>query len=422
MSERPRIVIVGGGFAGLWATRSAARCPADVTLVDRENYHAFIPLIYQVGAAELEPEEVSYPIRGIFRKQKNVRFLMEKVTRVDFERRLVHTSGAVIEYDYLVLATGSVPNYYRIEGAEKNSFPLRTLEDAIALRNRALNRLEQADAESDETLRRKALTFAIVGGGATGVEFAGALAELVRGPLAKDFHQLDLREEVRLLLLQALPELLPDMPKRCQRYALERLRHMGVEVHLSAPVAKVDEDAVELQDGRRLEAGTVIWTAGVLADPFPASWGLAAEKNGRLRVLPTLQVPDHPEVYAVGDLAAVHDGERALPMLASVAIQEGEAVGRNIGLAIAGKEPVPFRYRDPGVLATIGRNAGVARVRGIAFVGFLAWLLWVSVHLYYLIGFRRRTVVLLSWALDYLFQDRAIRVIIPTCGRFDRPD
>jgi len=422
MSDRPKVVIVGGGFAGLWAARAVARSRADVTLVDRENYHAFIPLIYQVGAAELEPEEVSYPIRGLFRRHRNVRFLMERVTRIDLDRRLLHTSGPTLDYDYLILATGSVPNYYGIEGAEDRSFPLRTLEDAIALRNRVLNRLEEADAETDENLRRKALTFTIVGGGTTGVEFAGALAELVRGPLAKDFHRLNLQEEVRILLIQALPQLLPDMPARCQRYALERLRHMGVEIHLSAPVAKVDEDAVELKDGRRLEAGTVIWTAGVLADPSAAAWGLPTQKDGRVPVLPTLQVADHPEVYVIGDLAAVSHGDRVLPMLASVAIQEGEAAGRNIARTVAGKRPEPFRYSDPGVLATIGRNAGVAKVRGIAFVGFFAWLLWVTVHLYYLIGFRRRAVVLLSWALDYIFQDRAIRVIIPTCGRFDRPE
>jgi NADH dehydrogenase len=258
------------------------------------------------------------------------------------------------------------------------------------------------------------LTFAIVGGGTTGVEFAGALAELLRGPISRDFHALDLGE-ASILVIEATDRLLPAFGPSCRKYALERLGRMGIEVRLNAPVVGVHPGEIELGGGVRIETDTVVWTAGVRADPAPGAWGLPADAGGRIEVLPTLQVVGHPEVFVVGDLAAVRDGGRPLPMLATVAIQEGEAAARNIGLIAEGMPPEPFRYRDPGTLATIGRNAAVARVRGFSSTGFAAWLLWLGVHIYRLIGFRRRLSVLASWALDYVLQERAVRLILTAC-------
>jgi len=256
------------------------------------------------------------------------------------------------------------------------------------------------------------LTFAIVGGGPTGVEFAGAVAELFRGPLQRDFHALDLHQ-VRLLLLQQADRLLEEFPPDCSEYAATRLCRMGVEIHLGTSAVRVTADSLVLDDGATLPTGTVIWTAGARADPLPASWGLSTDRSGRILVAPTLQVPDRPEVYVIGDLASVRQGEASLPMLASVAIQEGEAAARNIGRQLEGREPGPFRYRDRGVLATIGRNAAVVRRGGMVLKGFPAWVLWLTVHIFYLIGFRRRVSVTLSWALDYFLQERAVRLILP---------
>ena len=421
MTNRPRVVIIGCGFAGLWATRALSEYAADILVVDQNNYHTFIPLLYQVAAAELEPEEIGYPVRGIFRNRRNVTFVMEHVDRVDFENRVVITPTLGLVYDYLMVATGSVSDFYGVTGAQEHSHPLRTLDDAVEVRNAVLRNFERAMEERDTDRRRRYLTFGIVGGGPTGVEFAGALAELLHGPLRRDFRGIDFRE-VRIILFQAVDRLMEEMEPAAGAYALARLRGMGVEVMLNARVTRLEAETVCLRDEAEVPTGMVVWTAGVRADPLPGTWGLPTNKRGQVLVQPTLQVDEHPEVYVIGDLAAVANEGETVPMLASAAIQEGEAAARNIGLQLAGKPPLPFRYRNKGVLATVGRSAAVAQFGRRVLRGFVAWVLWLTVHILYLIGFRRRVSVLLSWALDYFFQERAVRMIIPSRSLRDRLD
>ncbi len=411
--ERPRVVIVGAGFGGLWAARSLARSPAEVLLIDRQNYHAFLPLLYQVAAAEIEPEAIAYPVRSILWKLPEVRFLLADVKGVDLGERVLETDGPVISYDFLILAAGSVSHFFGVPGAAEHAFPLKTLEQGVALRTRILCCFERALHESDPERRRSMLTFAVVGGGPTGVEFAGALAELIRGPLVKDYPTLKF-QEVRVLLLEATDGLLPGMPEGLRAYALGRLRRMGVDVRLRAMVSQIEPQAVHLKDGTILPAETMVWTAGVRGDPLAQTWGLPTGRGGRVVVRPTLQLPDRPEVYVIGDLAYLEDGERPLPMIAPVAIQQGVAAARNIERQIAGEDPVPFHYRDPGSMVVIGRNAGVVHVWGRSFTGFPAWILWLGVHLVKLIGFRNRLLVLVNWAWDYLFYERAVRLILPS--------
>ncbi len=410
-SNPPRVVIVGAGFGGLWAARSLARLPVDVLLVDRNNYHTFLPLLYQVAAAELEPEAIIYPVRSILRGLPNVHFAMAEVLEIDFNTRVVKISDRVIPYDFLILAIGSTFHFFGVPGAAEHAFALKTLEQGIALRSHILRCFERAVYEPVAERRRQLLTFAIVGGGPTGVEFAGALAELIRGPLRKDYSTLDFRE-VRVLLLEALESLLPGFPAPLRSYTFERLRWMGLEVRLGAQVSHVNRNAVHLNDGPVIPTETVVWTAGVRGDPRVERWGLSIARGGRVVVLPTLQVSGHPEVYVVGDLALVEEGE-SLPMVAPVAIQQGVAAARNIGRQVVGQAPQPFRYRDRGTMATIGRNAAVAKLGTRAFTGFPAWILWLGVHLLNLIGFRNRLIVLINWAWDYFFYERAMRLILP---------
>ena len=410
--RRPRVAIVGAGFGGLWAARNLAPHPVEVSLIDRHNYHCFLPLLYQVAAAELEPEEIAYPIRSILRSRPNVRFVLAGVKRVDLTQRILETDGPAIPYDFLILATGSVSHYFGLPGAVDYAFPLKTLEQGVVLRARILCCFERAAIEPDPERRRRLLTFAIVGGGPTGVEFAGALAELIRGPLVKDFPSVDLAE-VRVVLVEAEDGLLAGLPDRLRAYAFARLSRMGVEVRLQARVSQITQDAVHLKDGATIPAETVVWTAGVRGDSLAEAWGLPMARGGRVAVQPTLQLTDHPEVYVIGDLAHVEEAGRPLPMLAPVAMQQGEAAARNIGRQIAGQAPWPFRYRDQGTMAVIGRNAGAVHWRGRAFTGFLAWILWLGVHLFKLIGFRNRLLVLINWAWNYLFYEHAVRLILP---------
>ena len=399
--QRPRVVILGAGFGGLWAARTLAGSPAEVLLLDRNNYHAFLPLLYQVAAAELEPEDIAYPVRSILRRLSNVHFVMADVKGVDFARQVVETDDAPIPYDFLVLSTGSVSHFFGVPGAAQHAFPLKTVEHGIALRNHILGCFERATHEPSAARRQRALTFAIVGGGPTGVEFAGALAELIRGPLVKDFPMLDFRQ-VRLVLLEAVEGLLPGLPERLRAYTQARLGRMGVEVRLQAVVSEVTPQAVHLKDGTVIPTETVVWTAGVCGDPLARAWGLPTARGGRVPVLPTLQVNGHPQVYVIGDLAYLEEAGRPLPMIAPVAIQQGMHAARNIIRQVRGSEPLPFHYRDPGTMVTIGRNAAVACLGRRCLTGFAAWVVWLSVHLFKLIGFRNRLLVLINWAWDYL--------------------
>jgi NADH dehydrogenase len=406
------VVIIGAGFGGLWAARALAHVPVKVLLLDCNNYHTFLPLLYQVAAAELEPEEIAYPVRSIVRDLPNAHFCMAEVKEIDFAARMVRTTERAISYDFLILGIGSTAHFFGVLGAAEYAFSLKTLEQAVALRNHILCCFERAIQEPDAERRQRLLTFAILGGGPTGVEFAGALAELIRGPLMRDYRTLGVRE-VRVILLEAADSLLASFPERLRVYALARLRKMGVDVRLQAKVNQITPESVQLKDGTIISTGTVIWTAGVRGVPQASAWGLPTARNGQVLVEPTLQTSDHPEVYVIGDLAYVEQDGHPLPMIAPVAIQQGVASAQNIAWQVKEQSPVPFRYHDRGTMATIGRNAAVTYLAGHAFTGFPAWLLWLGVHILNLIGFRNRLFVLVNWAWDYFFSERSVRLILP---------
>lgn len=410
--NRPRVVIVGAGFGGLWAARTLARYPVDILLIDRHNYHTFLPLLYQVAAAELEPEAIVYPLRSLLRKWPHASFCLGQVQELDLAARRIATCEGAIPYDFIIVSIGSTSHFFGVPGAAEHAFPLKTLEEGITLRNHILGRFERAVHETDAQRRKQMLTFVVVGGGPTGVEFAGALAELIHKPMARDYPSLD-QSQVQVILLEASDNILAGLPDNLRTYALARLRKMGVQVRPQSSVSQVTPDAAILKAGDVIPTQTVVWTAGVRGHPLAESWGLPTTRNGRVAVLPTLQAPDHPEVYVIGDLAYVEQDGRPLPLVAPVAIQQGVAAAQNIGRQIAGQTPLPFRYHDRGTMVTIGRNAAVTRLGNRTFTGFVAWLLWLGVHILNLIGFRNRLVVLINWAWDYLFYERVVRLIVP---------
>lgn len=411
-NDRERVVIVGAGFGGLWAARKLAGEEVDVVLIERNNYHTFYPILYQIGAAQVDANDIAYPVRQILRKAANVRFVMGEVEEVDPDARTVRAKDLVLSYDHLILATGSDTSYFGVEGAAEHALPLKEIQEGIALRNHVLSRFERAARISDPGRRRRALTFTIVGGGLTGVELAGALAELIYGPVARDYPFLE-REEMSIIVLEMMDRLLLGMSEKLGEYARKRLSDMGVEVRLGATVERVGPASVHLEDGSEIGSETVVWTAGVQGDPDAARWGLPTTKKGTIEVEPTLRVPGRPEIQVAGDLCGfVQDGE-PIPMVAPAAIQQGKHAARNVLRQLRGEEPAAFRYDDPGMLATLGRNHGVADVYGRAFTGFLAWLLWVGVHIAKLIGFRNRLAVLMNWGWDYFTYERAVRLILP---------
>lgn len=408
----PRVVIVGAGFSGLWAAQGLADDDLDVTLLDRNNFHTFYPLLYQVAAAELGPTDIAYPVRSILR-EGCVRFRMADVERIDFDRRTVHTSEGDHDYDVLLLAMGSVPAFFGVEGAEEYSYPLRDMDHALPLRREVLSRFEKASFEPDAARREAHLTFVIVGGGPTGVEYAGALAELIHGPLLKDYPIIP-RDEVRIVLVEGSDRLLGAMDARLGNYALERLRARRVEVELNTMVTRIRPDGVDFGDGTSIESDTVVWTAGVQGDPRVTGWGLDTGGLGRVVVEPSLQVPGRPEVFVAGDLArALGEDGQPLPQVAPVAVQQGRHLVGAVQAFLRG-DPVPdFVYEDPGMLAVIGRNHAVAQVFGSRFTGFPAWILWALIHVAKLVGFRNRMLVLVNWAWNYVFYERSVRLILP---------
>ncbi|MBC6477483.1 MAG: NAD(P)/FAD-dependent oxidoreductase [Hormoscilla sp. GM7CHS1pb] len=408
VSQGSRFVIVGAGVGGLVAARSLASAGVEVLLVDRHNYHSFVPLIYQVAAAQLPPELIAYPIRRILRRQNNVHFLMTEVKQIDFTDRVLETDGPTIPYDFLVLATESQSQFLGVPGAAENTLPLTTIAEALTLRNHFLHCFERAVAFRDPAQLPQLLTFAIVGGGPAGVELAGAWMELIKGPLAKDYPHLDW-QQVRVIILQSANRLLPHLPRRLGEYAQKQLRKLGVKVHLQARVREVTADAVYLEDGTIINASTIVWTAGV-----------EAHFRDPTAVEPTLQLPEHPEVYAIEDLSLLEG--QALIGVAPTAQQLGVAVARNILLQLKGEDPLPFqdcaartlRDRDIGRAAIIKRNAGVAKLGKLNLTGFLPWLLCLGVRWFYLPGFRNRLAVLYHWICDYLWGDRPYRHILPS--------
>lgn len=411
VSIRPRVVIVGSGFGGLKAARMLAGSGVEVLLVDRNNYHTFIPLLYQVAAAELGPEQIVYPVRNFLRRLPQASFVMTEVKRIDYVNQMVETDGPPIPYDFLILATGSQSQFLGVPGAEEYALPLKTLEDAVRLRNHIISCFELAERELDPTERQRLLTFAIVGGGPTGVELAGAWSELIYGPLAKDYPNLDLRW-VQVVLLQSGDSLFADLPKRLGKYTQKQLQKMGVKVHLQAKVSQVTPEALYLEDGTAIFTKTIVWTAGVEA-AVPPPKELPTAAKGKVIVLPTLQLPEQPKVYAIGDVAYVEQGQ-PLTGVAPEAIQQGAVAARNIKRQLRGRSPQAFSYFNKGRLAIIGRNAGVGQIGKLTFTGFLAWFLWLGIHLFYLPGFRNRLLVLCNWIWDYLCGDRFVRLILPS--------
>ena len=411
-SQRPRVVIAGAGFGGLTATKSLAKAAVDVTLIDAQNHHCFQPLLYQVATAALSPADVAWPIRAILRNQQNARVIMAQVTGVDVEARRVHTTEVDLAYDYLVLATGATHSYFGHDDWAPYAPGLKHISDATEIRRRFLMAFERAEVVEDDAVRQRLLTFVIVGGGATGVEMAGAIAEVAQRTLRHDFRHIDPRRS-RIILIEAGPRMLPAFPESLSDYAARSLQSMGVEVELGHVVIGCDGRGVTLKDGRRIDAATVIWAAGVVASPA-ANWIDAGhDRAGRIKVNPDLSVPGRPEIFAIGDTASVtYSDGRPVPGIAPAAKQMGSYVAQVIAARVEGsKPPSRFVYHHAGDLATIGRKSAVVKLGVFQLKGFLGWVFWSVVHIYFLIGIRNRFVVALNWLWSYLTFQRGARLI-----------
>jgi NADH dehydrogenase len=408
---RPKVVIVGGGFGGLAAAKALAHAPAEVVLIDKSNHHTFQPLLYQVATAALTPADIAWPIRAILGGQSNTQVLLAEVTGVDLKRRRVRTSGGAFAYDILVLATGATHAYFGHDAWERFAPGLKRLEDATAIRRRILIAFERAELAADPAEREALTTFVVVGGGPTGVEMAGAIADVARYALPPDFRNVD-PAQARVLLIEAGPRILPTFPERLSAHAAASLTRMGVEVLTGQAVTAIDAKGVNVGD-RRIAAGAVIWAAGVQASPAAHWLGVAPDRAGRAAVGPDLTLPDHPEVFVIGDTAAVTDVTgRPVPGLAPAAKQMGDYVGRVIAARLSGRAPPPpFRYRHEGDLATIGRKSAIVKLGRLTLTGFVGWAFWGLVHVYFLIGVRNRIAVAFSWLWDYVTFGRRSRLI-----------
>ncbi len=411
MSKRPHVVIVGAGFGGLATVRALRGVDVDVTIVDRNNYHLFQPLLYQVASGLLDPSAISSPVRTIVRRSRNVDVLRAEVTGVDLAHRHVITSAETLDYDYLVIATGSVTDYFGNEAARQRSTGLKDLSEALALRSRLLTCFETASLTPDTDPRKRLLTFAVVGAGPTGVEYSGAVAELIKHVLPKDYRRIDFTE-VSVVLIEAGSRTLATFAPRLSRLATRSLQRKGVRIILGKSVRGVDDGGLVLSNGERIETNTVIWTAGVRATTPLTLPSDALARSERVKVTAQLHLSDYPEVFVIGDASAVEQDGAVLPMLAPVAIQGGSYVGRLIGARLKGEEGPPFHYHDKGTMATVGRGAAVAQIGAIHINGLIGWFIWIFVHLLYLVGFRNRALALWSWAWNYFFWDRPVRLII----------
>lgn len=410
-AQRPRVVIAGAGFGGLQAAKALAKVDVDVTLVDAYNHHCFQPLLYQVATAALSPADVAWPIRAILRAQKNVRVIMARVLAIDAPARRVHTSQIDLAYDNLILATGSTHSYFGHDDWAPFAPGLKHIADATEIRRRFLLAFERAEVAEDEAAQQRLLTFVIVGGGATGVEMAGAIAEVARRTLQHDFRRIDPRTS-RIILIEAGPRLLPTFPAPLADYATRSLRGMGVEIALGRAVTGCDAEGVSL-DGSRIEAATVIWAAGVVASPAAEWIGAEPDRAGRIKVNADLTVPGRPEIFAIGDTASVVAGDgRPVPGIAPAAKQMGNYVAKVIAARVQERPaPPPFAYHHLGDLATIGRKSAVVKLGVFQITGFLGWLFWSAVHIYFLIGLRNRFVVALNWLWSYMTFQRGARLI-----------
>jgi len=408
--QRPRIVILGGGFGGLYAARELRRVDADVTVVDRRNFHLFQPLLYQVATAALNPSDIAAPIRSILRRQKNVSVILGEATSIDVDARIVKLADGEVAYDYLIVATGATHSYFAHPEWERDAPGLKTIEDALEIRRRVLLAFEEAERETDPDLQRAWLTFVVVGAGATGAELAGALSEIARQTMLRDFRRIN-PSSARVILVEGKERVLPTYPPDLSAKAEAQLRRLGVEVITNAVVTSLDDREVCLGD-HAIPARTVLWAAGVEASPVAKSLGVELDRAGRVVVQPDLTIAGHPEVFVIGDLAATRKEDGSpIPGVAPAAIQEGVHTARNIARAIEGQPLRRFHYRDKGSLATIGRAAAVAEVGRVHISGFVAWVAWLVIHIFFLIGFRNRLLVLLEWAWAYLTYQRGARLI-----------
>ena len=416
-SAEPRVVIVGAGFGGLYAARSLRKAPVRVTLIDRRNHHLFQPLLYQVATAALSPAEIAAPIRHVLRKQANVHVRLGEVRDVDVDgRAVVMSNGARIDYDYLILATGAVDQYFGHDDWAAAAPGLKKLEDAVEIRRRFLLAFEAAEEEPSPDAGNGLLTFVVVGGGPTGVEMAGAFAEVARHTLTGgDFRRVD-PASARVILLEGGPRLLSTYPEPLSEKARKKLEQLGVEVRLNALVTEIGPESVRVGE-ERIPTRNVVWSAGVAASPLGRRLGAETDRSGRVQVGPDLSAPGHPEVMVIGDMASFsHQTGSPLPGIAPVAIQQGKAAAANIRRDLAGEPRKPFVYSDRGSLATIGRGAAVGLIRNVSIHGVVAWLIWLFVHLMYLVGFRNRAAVLLQWGWSYLTWQRGARLITGPVG------
>jgi NADH:quinone reductase (non-electrogenic) len=405
-----QVVILGGGFGGLNAARAFAGANVSVTLIDHHNYHLFQPLLYQVATASLSPGDVASPIRWILRRQKNVEVLLAEAREIDpLNKRVVLDRGS-IAYDDLIVATGAAHSYFGHPEWEARAPGLKTMDDALEMRRRVLLAFEAAERETDPVKQQRLLTFVIVGGGPTGVELAGALAEIARQSLVHDFRRIR-PESARIILLEGSPYVLPPFPDPLRDRARRSLERLGVEVRTDAIVVGIDADGVTVKPSVHISAETVLWAAGVAASQLAKSLGVPLDRSGRVTPEPTLALAAYPNIYVIGDLCTFRQDGKMLPGVAQVAMQQGTQAGRNVLRALEGKPLESFRYRDYGIMATIGRNSAVGDVFGLKISGFMAWVFWIFLHIFWLIGFRNRIVVMTEWAWAYFSLQRRVRLI-----------
>ena len=416
--DQPRVVIIGGGFGGLNAAQALRDAPVDITIIDR---HLFQPLLYQVATASISPADIAQPIRTILRKQENVStVLLAEAKSIDLAQQEVVLDEGRVPYDYLVIATGARHSYFGHDDWEAFAPGLKSLEDALEIRSRIFVAFEEAERTDDDAERDRLMTFVVVGGGPTGVELAGALGEISRHTLTRgEYKRID-PTWARIYLFEAGPRILASFPERLSKRALKELNQLGVRVQTSTPVTDIDADGVQVGE-KKIRAATVLWAAGVAASPLVKSLGAPLDRAGRVDVLPDLSIPDHPNVFVIGDLASLagEDG-RPLPGVAQVAIQQGKWAAANIVRTIEGQEREPFHYDNKGDMATIGRNKAIANIRGFQLWGFPAWLAWSWIHIYSLIGFRNRLIVMLQWVWSYFTYNRGARLITKTGHRETR--
>ncbi|MBZ0305458.1 MAG: NAD(P)/FAD-dependent oxidoreductase [Anaerolineae bacterium] len=413
----PRVIILGAGFGGLFAARHLADKPVEVLLIDRNNFHTFTPLLYQVATCALDPSEIAYPVRGIFHDKPNIHFLLAEVTAVNAQERTVtlrsnsHTREE--KYDYLIVATGSTPTYFGNDSFRKHALELRTLEDAVKLRNHIIKRLERAAWLQDPQGQKAMTTIVVVGGGPTGLETAGAIYELYNHVLKKEFQQYP-HLKTNVILVEALPHLLPPYPDRLKQSALSQLQSLGVEVILNNPVTEVAADHITLKDGTMIPTHTLVRSAGVQASPMAKMLGVELKKNGTIPIEKTTEVKGLERVYAVGDIAHLPDSKgQPYPMLIPVAKQQGILAAKNILRHLNGEKPETFQYVDRGIMATIGRRRAVAWLYyKIQLTGFVAWAAWLGLHIVTLLGFRNRLNVFVNWMWNYLTYDRSVRILL----------